>query len=73
MDDLRRLGAKEDIAVIVAEEAGLDGDAMEAEAWAYLAVRSMEGLPLDFSGHHGRYETGHRRRLQSGICCSITV
>ena len=53
MDDLRRLGAKEDIAVIVAEEAGLDGDAMEAEAWAYLAVRSMEGLPLTFPGTTG--------------------
>jgi len=32
--------------VIAAEDAGLDGDAMEAEAWAYLAVRSRAGLPL---------------------------
>lgn len=31
-----------------AEEAGFDGDAMEAEAWAYLAVRSLRGLPLTF-------------------------
>jgi anhydro-N-acetylmuramic acid kinase len=53
MDDLRRLGAKEDVAVIVAEEVGLDGDAMEAEAWAYLAVRSLEGLPLTFPGTTG--------------------
>jgi anhydro-N-acetylmuramic acid kinase len=30
--------------VITAEEAGLDGDSMEAEAWAYLAVRGMYGL-----------------------------
>lgn len=32
--------------VLLAEDVGLDGDAMEAEAWAYLAVRSMRGLPL---------------------------
>jgi anhydro-N-acetylmuramic acid kinase len=31
-----------------AEEAGLDGDAMEAEAWGYLAVRSLKGLPITF-------------------------
>lgn len=44
--DLRE-GAGED-AVILAEDAGLDGDAMEAEAWAYLAVRAKEGLPLSW-------------------------
>jgi anhydro-N-acetylmuramic acid kinase len=26
----------------------LDGDAVEAEAWAYLAVRSREGLPITY-------------------------
>ncbi|MDP4824203.1 MAG: anhydro-N-acetylmuramic acid kinase, partial [Aestuariivirgaceae bacterium] len=36
--------------VIAAEEAGFDGDAMEAEAWGYLAVRSLKGLPLSFPG-----------------------
>lgn len=35
-------------AVILAEDAGLNGDSMEAEAWAYLAVRSEKGLPLTF-------------------------
>jgi anhydro-N-acetylmuramic acid kinase len=39
--------------VLTAEEAGFDGDAMEAEAWAYLAVRSLEGLPLTFPGTTG--------------------
>lgn len=34
--------------VISAEQAGFDGDATEAEAWAYLAVRSLNGLPLTF-------------------------
>ena len=39
--------------VMSAEEAGFDGDAMEAEAWAYLAVRSLEGLPLTYPGTTG--------------------
>lgn len=36
-----------------AEALGFDGDAMEAEAWAYLAVRSLKGLPLSFPGTTG--------------------
>ena len=39
--------------VIVAEDAGLNGDATEAEAWAYLAVRSALGLPLTFPSTTG--------------------
>lgn len=31
-----------------AEHVGLNGDAIEAEAWAYLAVRSKLGLPISF-------------------------
>ncbi|WP_428481746.1 anhydro-N-acetylmuramic acid kinase [Pyruvatibacter mobilis] len=38
----RRLGVR----VIAAEEAGWRGDTLEAEAFAYLAVRSLMGLPL---------------------------
>lgn len=34
--------------VILAEDAGFDGDATEAEAWAYLAVRAERRLPLTF-------------------------
>lgn len=34
--------------VITADQAGFDTDMMEAEAWAYLAVRSLKGLPLTF-------------------------
>ncbi len=33
-----------------AEEAGFDGDSMEAEAWAYLAVRCLLKLPISFPG-----------------------
>jgi anhydro-N-acetylmuramic acid kinase len=45
-----------------AEQAGFDGDAMEAEAWAYLAVRSLRGLPLTFPG-----TTGAPRALTGGV------
>jgi anhydro-N-acetylmuramic acid kinase len=40
-------------AVVPAEAAGFDGDAVEAEAWAYLAVRSLKGLPITFPGTTG--------------------
>lgn len=36
-----------------AEAAGFDGDAMEAEAWAYLAARCLKGLPITFPGTTG--------------------
>ena len=40
-------------AVVPVEALGYDGDAVEAEAWAYLAVRSLEGLPITFPGTTG--------------------
>jgi anhydro-N-acetylmuramic acid kinase len=40
-------------AVVPAEAAGLNGDSIEAEAWAYLAVRSMKGLPITYPGTTG--------------------
>jgi anhydro-N-acetylmuramic acid kinase len=40
-------------AVVPAEAAGLDGDAVEAEAWGYLAVRAFKGLPITFPGTTG--------------------
>jgi anhydro-N-acetylmuramic acid kinase len=39
--------------VVSADALGLNGDSMEAEAWAYLAVRSLKGLPLTFPGTTG--------------------
>ncbi len=36
-----------------AEEASFNGDSMEAEAWAYLAVRNLRGLPISFPGTTG--------------------
>lgn len=50
MDGLRnRLGSE----VIAAEDAGINGDAVEAEAWAYLGVRSLSGAPISFPGTTG--------------------
>ena len=46
--DLRSGADAAGAAVILAEDAALDGDAMEAEAWAYLAVRAKLGMPLTF-------------------------
>lgn len=56
-----RAGAGE-AEVILAEDAGFDGDAMEAEAWAYLAVRALKGLPLTFPT-----TTGCREPVTGGV------
>lgn len=52
-------------AVEPVEAVGWDGDAVEAEAFAFLAVRSLLGLPLTFPGTTGapRDLTGGRRHL----------
>jgi len=50
MENLRALlGAP----VAPVETAGWDGDALEAQAFAYLAVRSLKGLPLSLPGTTG--------------------
>jgi anhydro-N-acetylmuramic acid kinase len=53
MADLAQLAGEQGANVLSAEAAGFDGDAMEAEAWAYLAVRATRGLPLTFPGTTG--------------------
>ena len=40
-------------AIRAAEDVGWDGDALEAQAFAYLAVRSRRGLPLSFPATTG--------------------
>jgi anhydro-N-acetylmuramic acid kinase len=47
--------------VIVAEDAGWRGDFIEAEAFAYLAARSLRGLPISFPT-----TTGVRRPISGG-------
>ncbi len=51
--------------VIAAADLGWDGDALEAQAFAFLAVRSLRGLPLTFPGTTGapRPLTGGRLHL----------
>ena len=47
------LKARVNAPVIAAEDAGWNGDAMEAEAFAYLAMRSKKGLPLSLPSTTG--------------------
>ncbi|HXV31044.1 MAG TPA: anhydro-N-acetylmuramic acid kinase [Sinorhizobium sp.] len=53
MGDLAALAEKEHGRVFAAEALDLNGDSMEAEAWAYLAVRSLRSLPLTYPGTTG--------------------
>ncbi|MFD1326590.1 anhydro-N-acetylmuramic acid kinase [Mycoplana ramosa] len=62
MGDLAELAGATGAVVMTAETVGLNGDSMEAEAWAYLAVRSLEGLPLTFPG-----TTGVRMPVTGGV------
>ncbi len=50
--------------VSVPEDHGFNGDSVEAEAFAYLAVRSLRGLPLSFPG-----TTGCPEPLTGGVLC----
>ena len=58
MDGLR---ARVNAPVLAAEDAGWNGDFIEAEAFAYLAVRSSKGLPLSLPT-----TTGVRRPMTGG-------
>lgn len=53
--------AMEGVPVRSAEDVGWDGDALEAQAFAYLAVRSRRGLPLSFPT-----TTGVRQPMNGG-------
>ncbi|WP_455271554.1 anhydro-N-acetylmuramic acid kinase [Rhizobium herbae] len=68
MRDLADMATAGQASVVSAEAAGLDGDAMEAEAWGYLAVRSLEGLPLTFPG-----TTGVAEPVTGGVFNAATV
>jgi anhydro-N-acetylmuramic acid kinase len=50
---MEALGRRLDVAVRPAEAVGWRGDALEAQAFAYLAVRSLEGLPLSLPSTTG--------------------
>ena len=65
------LKARVNAPVLTAEDAGWDGDALEAEAFAYLAVRSKQGIAAVPADHHGRAaaddgrEISQKRKLSS--------
>ncbi len=50
---LQRLSDRLGVAVQVVEDIGFNGDIMEAEAFAYMAVRKLLNLPISFSGTTG--------------------
>jgi anhydro-N-acetylmuramic acid kinase len=50
---LREIGLRTRRCMLTAERAGWRGDAIEAEAFAYLAARTLKGLPISFPGTTG--------------------
>jgi anhydro-N-acetylmuramic acid kinase len=62
------IAARVENAVVPAEAVGFDGDATEAEAWAYLAVRSLSGLPITFPG-----TTGVDQPMTGGVLAEARV
>lgn len=68
MGDLAALAEAERAEVVAAEAVDLNGDSMEAEAWAYLAVRSLRGLPLTFPA-----TTGVKAPVTGGILRKTTL
>src|SRR5690606_17078654 len=47
------IGAACRLAPVLAEDIGWSGDFLEAQAFAYLAVRRLRGLPASFPGTTG--------------------
>lgn len=47
------IAEKAKISVLNSDDIGLNGDAIEAQAFAYLAVRRLENLPITFPGTTG--------------------
>lgn len=59
------LAERVDGLVVPAEAVGLDGDMLEAQAFGYLAVRSLRGLPLSFPT-----TTGVSEPIGGGVFCA---
>ncbi len=59
---MRMLAEEVDAPVAPAEAVEMDGDHMEAECWAWLAVRSVKGLPISWPT-----TTGARKPLSGGV------
>jgi anhydro-N-acetylmuramic acid kinase len=50
---MARLTGRLGVPVEPVEAVGWDGDALEAQLFAYLAIRSLKGLPLSLPGTTG--------------------
>jgi len=50
---MREISARAGVEAVPAETVGLRGDAVEAECFAYLAIRSLRGLPQSFPATTG--------------------
>ncbi|MEQ8825909.1 MAG: anhydro-N-acetylmuramic acid kinase [Filomicrobium sp.] len=65
---LRMIADRTGVEVVTADDVGFDGDSVEAEAWAYMAVRSRLGLPITFPG-----TTGAKTELSGGVLALPTA
>ena len=63
-----RLSDELDQPVKAIDDYGIDGDAVEAEAWAYLAVRSLDGRAVTYP-----LTTGVSAAMTGGVHCQPTV
>ena len=59
---MREIGNRAGVEAVPAEKVGLRGDAVEAECFAFLAMRSMRGLPQSFP-----LTTGVREPMAGGV------
>ena len=65
--DLRELAGQTGGKVLLSDDVGLSGDMLEAQAFAFLAVRSQLGLPLTYPTTTGcRQPTGGGKLAQAG-------
>lgn len=62
MANLQHMAEQKHIKIMKAENLGMDSEFMEAEAWAYLAIRSFYHLPLTYPA-----TTGCRKAVSGGI------
>jgi len=62
MADLIQLANEHDASVVTSDSLQLNGDMMEAEAFAYLAIRSLRKLPLTFPT-----TTGCKKTMTGGV------
>ena len=64
---MRGLGAALKATILPIEDLGCDGDMIEAEAWAFLAVRSLYGMPLSLPT-----TTGVKEPLTGGVIYEVS-